>query len=215
MQRLGQAPLKSRPAILCREVIGKSPNLFDEANLNAMYQTFLHLLEQDEIGIAPKKIGFWNPIYRPKHLLDIKVQYFIEMVNAEANHITYEGWDTVAACFYRKNWNKPFEPDDLERTAKRFKKLPLYYAAHGIQLFGELVETLRNTFPVLYDNKLVDDEEEENIKLYDMLNGLSGHDVNKWEQSANLPLHKAFRWLEQMKIQQIKEKHGSELQRAS
>lgn len=204
MQRLGSQAAHLRATSFFREIVKESPNLFEREVVESAYQLFVTMVEADPIGNPPKKIGFFKPLYLPKHLLDMQVRYLIELVNCNANPETYEHFEVVAACFYRRNWKKPFNADEFEATQERFKKMPLLYSAWGIKLYGELIQLLKDTYPILYDDQLVKDEpEDDGVKMYDLLDALSKENPNAWEESENLPLWRAFRWMEVQKEKAI------------
>ena len=51
-----------------------------------------------------------------------------------------------------------------------------------------------------------DRDKSDGRKMYDVLNALSSDNPTKQEEAENLPLWRAFTWLEQKKIEQINQK---------
>ena len=203
MQELGLMDIEMRASGFFDNVLNKDSKLFGEAEKVAAYDTFLTLMDNEEIE-PKKKI---RRLKLPKHLLNIQTKFFIEMVNGNCNPQTFEGFEVLVACFYRVDWSKDYDEDELENNIAWFTRQPFLYALWGWKLFNELGVLLKETYPILYGGKQ-DEEIEDGRKLYDMLNALSKDDPNNWERSGNLPLNVTFAYLEQKKIELIKAKQN-------
>ena len=200
MQELGLMDTKTRVSECFNIILKEDPELFDEATRDAVYETFLTMLVDEESAKYERSI---DKLSLPKNLLHIKTQHFIELINSNPDLDTSAGLDVAVACFYRKDWSKDYDEDELEVSAKWFETQPYLYGLWGYILYLELSNQLKETYPILYAGKQ-DDDLSDGRKLYDMLNAISKDDPNNWKKSGNLPLNITFAYLEQKKIEQIK-----------
>lgn len=165
----------------------------------ATYNLFRDSLDKEMIPAVPQRIGKLKLPSR-NNLLKIQLQYFIEIVNARPNQDTYHNFELLTACFYREDWSKPFNDDELITNATWLNSQPLMYNLYGVILMQELFNLLRSTYPILYSKEQDAEDEEDGRKLYDMLNGLAKDDPTKWDDARNLTLETAFTYLEEKKL---------------
>lgn len=203
MQEVGKMDIEMRAQGFFRIVLKQNPALFPPSSVVATYETCYTTMMAEAIPLPPEKYKGYR---LPKHLLDIHTGYFIEMVNADANLETFEGLDVLAACFYRKDWSEDYNEKELEDSSEYFQKKDLTLARWAWHLFDELCQTLRDTYPLLYQNEKDSKEVEEGRKLYDMLNALSQDNPNEWRRTKNLPLSTSFAYLEEKKKDYLKQK---------
>lgn len=214
---LGQAETTQQKAQVFFDTILKIDyDIIDEEDALDTYLAFKHILQNESIEIPTEFKGYKLP---PRNnLLKIRLQHFIELVNCDIQPEKFIGLEVSTACFYRKDWNKEYDEDELIDFATKLNGMPLYYSLFGVALFQQLILTLKETYPILYQSpKDVDgnevQESEEGRKLYDMLNGLAGDDVTKWGAARNLTLETAFTFLEQKKIESEKKRLNLQLKK--
>lgn len=188
----------------------------DEDDALDTYLAFEYALHNESIEILNEFKGYKLP--PRQNLLKIRLQHFIELVNCDIQPERFMGLEVSTACFYRKDWSKEYDEDELIDFATKLHSMPLYYSLFGIALLQQLTVTLRETYPILYQspkdasgNEV--QESEEGRKLYDMLNGLAGDDVTKWGAARNLTLETAFTFLEQKKIESEKKRLNLQLKK--
>mgnify|MGYP000023531290 CR=1 FL=1 len=181
------------------KVIKADVNLFKESDALAVYQTALSLWAKTKPSKPLKEI---NGYKLPSNLIDIRVGHLIELANIELND--YEGAELVAGCFYRKDWSKPFDSDEIIETAYMFRDLGVDKSMSALLAYQELMETLRDLFPVLYNNK--GEDKEEGRKMYSMLLALSKDDATKWDAAKSIKVSDAFTYLETKEIEFQKQK---------
>lgn len=166
----------------------------------AAYNIFRDSLDREMIEAVPQRIGKLKLPARD-NLLKIHLQYFIEIVNCDVSIDTYQGLELLTACFYREDWNKPYDDEELLINATWLNSQPLMYNLYGVILMQNLFKTLKEVYPILYTNSGESEDEEEGRKMYDMLNGLAKDDPTKWDAARNLRLETAFAYLEEKKLE--------------
>jgi len=183
---------------------------FDDSVKASVFNTTMKLFEV-EISKGIKPEDEYKGYSIPSELLRIKVGHFIEIVNASPDLETLEGAEIVAACFYRKDWEKGYSEKELEEVATYFRSQPLYYALGGLKLMSDLFERLRDVFPLLHDEQVneeagIEKVEDDGRKMYDMLMGLTQNRFIDWDEAKNRNIGNAFVYLEELKKEQIKQR---------
>jgi len=85
-----------------------------------------------------------------------------------------------------------------------FRDLGVDKSMSALLAYQELMETLRDLFPVLYNNK--GEDKEEGRKMYSMLLALSKDDATKWDAAKSIKVSDAFIYLETKEIEFQKQK---------
>lgn len=197
-----------RGAYILKEFSKKDPNKFSPEQRASIYLTMMKLFEKDSETELKTEIEGYK---LPSHLLNITVGHFIEIVNADPDKESLERSEIIMGCLYRKDWSKDFSEEEILETAYFFRDQPLTYTLFGMVKMAELIFTLQETFPLLYDQRInqeanIPETEDEGRKLYDMLQALAGGKFIDWKASKNRLLKDAFVYLEEIKKQRIKEK---------
>ena len=206
MQHLGfpKPPHTTSWEVFFKEILKLDPALFFEADMVKAYSIFLDKITNYQIKEIPKKISIGS---LPESLINIKVGHLIEIVNVEVNETTLFGSNILAACFYRKDWSKEFNENEIIKGANELIKKPLIFSMYGIILKQQLFFELNEIFPILYDKGETEDDAPDNgRKSYDLLNGLAKDNPLDWDRAKNLSVATAFAYLEQKKIEAIKNK---------
>ena len=187
-------------------IVEKNIDNFDYPEKIAAMSTCFRFLENENIGEPPAEVKINKVTYKlPSYLLDMQVKFMIELVNLELDMETYRHFHLCCACFYREDWTKPFTREEYFKNAKMFFDAEFIYSLWGLQMFDKLIVTLKNNYPILYESE-GDEDKSDGRKMYDVLNALSSDNPTKQEEAENLPLWRAFTWLEQKKIEQINQK---------
>ena len=188
-------------------ILDKNIDDFDYQTKIATMSTCFRLLEAENIGEAPESIKINRVTYKlPKYLLDMQVKFMIELVNLELDMETFRHFHLCCACFYREDWSKPFTREEYFKNAKVFHDAQFIYSLWSLSMFDKLIVTLKNNYPILYESE-GEEGKSDGRKMYDVLNALSNDDPTKQEQAENLPLWRAFTWLEQNRITQLNQKN--------
>lgn len=162
---------------------------YGEKVVKEIYQSFMDDILDEKIPIPPKKLG---PYKLPYEILLCPFQYFVEMIEANCNPETYDNYEIVAACFYRKDWTKPFNAIELMETAEWFKSQPFLYSLWGVHLLEELGKRMRETYPDLY----IDGEEStDRERMHVLINGLAKDDVTKYKEIGNTSIADVMTYL--------------------
>lgn len=163
--------------------------------------TMNHLLSEDKPVSAPYSFETNGKTFSTlKNLLNIKVRFFIELVNSKINGESLNNYHLVAACLYREDWSKPFNEDEIIENATMFYESSSKYSFWGVEKYSTLVSLLQSTYPILYEGKQ-ELKESEGRRAYSMLNGLAKDDPTKWKEAEELELWRAFVWMEEKEIE--------------
>ena len=82
--------------------------------------------------------------------LGMQLAFLIEAANVDLDQDLFKGIDNIAALFYREDWAKDFDAQEYFNNAKLFERSKLKYSLYGLTKYNELIVTLKNTFPILY-----------------------------------------------------------------
>lgn len=168
--------------------------------------TVNHLLSENKVGSAPCSFETNGKKFNTlENLLNIKVRYFIELVNIDLSEDKFDHFHLVAALIYREDWTRPFDESEVIENATLFYKSSPKFSIWGVEMYSKLITLLRDTYPILYEGKQ-ENKESEGRRAWSMLNGLAKDDPTKWEEAENLELSKAFVWMELKEIQRQNEK---------
>lgn len=203
IQRLGNENISAneRADILFKNFGYTPEDYFDEDKIAALNLVLL-TIKKTEQGLIKEYKGF----KLPENLLHITFDYFIEIVNCEFNNESLKGTELLFACFYRKNWSKPFNENEIITTAEWALKQPALCGYLGLLAFYNLFIILKETYPILYNKYDEAVESEDGRKLYDMKVMLTNDDPTKITQVEQLRITKIFEFLEQKKILSLKQK---------
>lgn len=178
----------------------------DEITKESIVATIFDLINSKQLPEVKNSFEIdGRTFYCPDLLLDIKVKHFIEIVNLDLNEDNYENCHMLTACLYREDWNKAWSNSEYIANATLFYESSCKYAIWALQKYSELISLLRRTFPILYENKH-EDKENEGRRAYALLNGLATDDPTKWETAGDLKLETAFAWMEQKEIERDRQK---------
>lgn len=207
MQLLGREKVKERATFWFNNIVKRDSEEFVKEAIELAYMTFFSMLNDEKIEDSPDiiKVGGMT-LKKCDNLLDMQVKYLIEAVNLRLEDEWLIDHHMLAACFYRKDWSKPFNKNEYFEVAKAFYYSPVVFALYAQQLFNKLILNLQENYPVLYGGSS-DEEKTDGRKMYDLLNNLSGNDPTKQEIAENLPIFRAFTWMEQNKIDEINRKN--------
>lgn len=214
MQLLGSLNDPTKEAkVFIRDICKLNLNDVDEIHQLVAYQEWLLSLDfsMDE---APSTFKLDEKTFKTCQLqlrdrtietpLNMQLRFLIELVNLEIDVEKYQSIDNVAALIYREDWNKPFDQSEYFNNAIMFEKAKCKYSFWGMQKFKDLIVTLKNTYPILYQNNT--DEKEDVRKLYQMLNAISGDIPANQIEAENIEIYRAFEWMEEKKKEAIKRK---------
>ena len=67
---------------------------------------------------------------------------------------------------------------------------------------------MQENYPILYKGEQ-NSEEKDGRKLYGLLKILANNDATKMEKAEQMPIWRAFTWIEEMKINEINEKNAN------
>jgi len=168
----------------------------------------MKLFENEGVFEPEKEIEGYHT---PSELLKIRVGHFIEIVNADIDQVSMINAEILMGCFYRKDWDKDFSEEEILSTAEFFQTRPLREAIGGVILMSRLIQRLKDTYPLLYDDKVneeaeIEKTEDEGRRLYDMLMGLANGEATKMFKAKCMRLGDAFVYLEELKKEKIKER---------
>lgn len=199
---------KERGEYILQEFSGKDISLFDDDTKTSVFLTVMSLLNQEKHGEPPKEIQGYK---HPSNLLQIRVGHLLEIVNADVDGESLERAEILMGCFYRKDWSKDFSEEEIVKTMEFFLKRPMVESFAGVFLIKELMQTLRDVYPLLHDEQIdrevdMPESEDEGRKMYSMLNGLTNHKATEWDKAKNMMLKDAYVFLEEKKKEYLKEK---------
>lgn len=192
-----------RADIFFKNILKVEPSLFYYPQKIAGLQTFLTMLQAEKLG-EPENYKCYS---FPDMMLDVRVGHLKEMVNIDPDPYFHVGSEIVAGCMYRKDWTKGFDDKEIIETATYFRDKPLRYTIYAMMKFKELVDLLKELYPILYDkheNEPAEEREDDGRRMYDMVISLAKDDPTKIEQVENMRLSRAFPYMEEKKIQFIK-----------
>ena len=192
-----------RADIFFKNIAKVEPSLFPDENKIAALQTFLTMLQVEKLGEPQSYKGYSFP----EMMLDVRVGHLKEMVNIDPDPLFHVGSEIVAGCMYRKDWSKPFDEKEILETATYFHSQPLRYTVYAMMKFKELVDLLKELYPLLYDHhesEPTEEREDDGRRMYDMIINLAKDDPTKIEQVENMKLSRAFPYMEEKKKQFIK-----------
>lgn len=137
--------------------------------------------------------------------LSMQLAFLYESANLDFDLDTYRDIDNITALMYREDWSKPFNQIEYFNNAIFFNKQPLKFSLFGVDMYQNLIVTLKQTYPILYQ------DEESSVKsdgrrMFDLLNAVSGDSPIKQDDARNTKISNAFTWLEQKKIDSINER---------
>ena len=182
---------------------------FTEEDALAVLLTFYAYIGNEDIGEAPAKITYNGTDYfAPDDLLDIPLKFLIELVNIDVNYDTNEYLYAITALIYRKDWEKPFSKKEYFEMQPIFYDAPFIFSLWSTKLFNQIIVTLQENYPILYKGEQ-GAEESDGRKLYGLLKILANDDATKMEKAEQLPIWRAFTWIEQSKINEINEKNAN------
>ena len=217
MQRLGSAkdPLK-QIEIFSREICKIDPEKYDPIDLaNIFRQWFERVDYRAEEAPFEFKIGkrTFKSHYievegeKVQTLLLMPLAFLIEASEVKIEDGTLNNIDNLTALMYREDWTKDFSVEEYFSNAKFFNKQPTKYSLFGLKKFRELILTLKNTYPLLYQNHEADTDKEDSRKMFDMLNAIASDDPTKYTKARRVKIQDAFVWMENKKKEAIKRKH--------
>jgi len=186
--------------------IGHDPKLFTEQNSLAVVLTFIDTISKEPIGEPPAKIKY-NGVEYFKHddLLDMPLKFLVELVNIDLNYETFEFAYAVTALMYRRDWAKPFNKNEYLEGQKRFFDAPFIYSLYSIKLFGHLILSLQESYPILYKGE--QKEENDGRKMYGLIRTLANEDPTKMALAEEMEIWRAFSWMEDVRISEINKKN--------
>lgn len=208
MQQLGMQTEIEQVATFFKHIKIKKEKFSDEDAL-AVVLTFYTLIGNEDIGEAPAKINYNGSNYfAPDDLLDIPLKFLIELVNVDVNYNTNEFLYALTALIYRKDWNKPFSKKEYLEMQPIFYDAPFIFSLWSTKLFNQIIVTLQENYPILYKGEQ-NSEEKDGRKLYGLLKILANNDATKMEKAEQMPIWRAFTWIEEMKINEINQKNAN------
>lgn len=138
--------------------------------------------------------------------LNMQLAFLIEAANVEHDIEKFKDIDNIAALLYREDWEKPFNQKEYLSNAMTFEKSAAKYSLWGLTKYNELILTLKNTFPILYDEENEDNGKTDGRKMFDLLNAVAGDNPSQFETARSTTIGDCFTWMEQKKIESIKRK---------
>jgi len=181
---------------------------FNDVDALSVLLTFYTLISNEDIGEPPAKITYNRTNYfAPDDLLDIPLKFLIELINIDVNYETNEFLYALTALIYRKDWQKPFSKKEYLEMQPIFYDAPFIFSLWSAKLFNQIIVTLQENYPILYKGEQ-GAEENDGRKLYGLLKLLANDDATKMEKAEQMPIWRAFTWIEQTKINEINQKNA-------
>lgn len=177
------------------------PLMLDPTDKFLKWQAVVKMLNEDEVGKPFKVVGKYK---LPPETLSIRVGHLIELANVVLDG--YNGFELIAGCIYRKDWDLPYSEVEIKETAYHFRTLPLINSVHAQMFYQEIITDLKEIYPILYEGNKSEEVEDDSRKMYDLLLSLSNQDFTKWGLVRNEIVSDAFLFLETKKIEYDKQK---------
>jgi hypothetical protein len=207
MQQLGTQNETDQVATFFKHIKIKKEK-FNDVDALSVLLTFYTLISNEDIGEAPAKITYNRTNYfAPDDLLDIPLKFLIELINIDVNYETNEFLYALTALIYRKDWTKPFSKKEYFEMQPIFYDAPFIFSLWSAKLFNQIIVTLQENYPILYKGEQ-GAEESDGRKLYGLLKLLANDDATKMEKAEQMPIWRAFTWIEQTKINEINQKNA-------
>jgi hypothetical protein len=208
MQQLGTQTETEQVATFFKHIKIKKEKFSDEDALTVLL-TFLTLIASEDVGEPPAKITYNRTNYfAPEDLLDIPLKFLIELVNVDVNYETNEFLYAITALIYRKDWEKPFSKKEYLEMQAVFYDAPFIFSLWSTKLFNQIIVNLQDNYPILYKGEQ-GAEESDGRKLYGLLRILANDDATKMAKAEQMPIWRAFTWIEQTKINEINDKNAN------
>ena len=161
-----------------------------------------HLISEAKLVSAPYSFETNSLKFNtPKNLLRIKIRYFVDLVNQE---FEIENYHVIAALIYREDWSKDYNEDEIIRNAELFYGISCKYAYWGAEQFANLLNLLKETYPVLYKNKAP--KESEGRRMYNLVHAFAKEFSMSPTVAGNEELSTLMIWLEEKEIERLNEK---------
>ena len=197
--------------VFSKEVCGLNPDDYSDSELFINYNIWLKALDFS-MESAPYYFEIGKKVFHSSYikvgeqyipnLLAMKLKFLIELVSLEYDVSKFHLIDNIAALMYREDWSKPFSIQEYFDNAKMFEGLECKYSFWGVEKFNELIVTLKDTYPILYQDN--NDDKTDSRKMFDMVNAISGDSPINRNQAENVELSEAFEWMEFKKKESIK-----------
>lgn len=203
-----------------KEICNIDPNIIPPSEQIKAFKTWYSKLEYSQevppssFKVNGKKLSLPIIEFKGKevdNLLNIKLGYLIELVNLDIDLEKFKGIDNVAALLYREDWDKPFDVQEYIDTAVMFESLPCKYSLYGMTKYNELILTLKNTYPILYEDN--EEGKTDGTKLTELLIAASGDNPSNFDQARNAKVSDVFTWMVEKKKKYINEKLKMQKQR--
>lgn len=214
MQHLGTLsnPIKEAK-VFFEEICNLDAKDFPDDEILTAYQTWLTSLDYT-IEEAPHHFKIGKRTFHSSYIkvgeqylpnpLSVKLRFLIELANLEFDVSKFHLLDNITALIYREDWSKPFTTQEYFDNAKFFEGQVCKYSFWGVAKYNELIVTLKDTYPILYQDN--SDDKTDGRKMFDMLNAISGDSPTNQEAAEDLAISRAFEWMEHKKIESIKRK---------
>ena len=178
----------------------------DDEQMIAAMMTMNVYMKQNPLPPAPESFEIDGIVYRcPDHPLELQVDHFKELANAKIKDGSFEYYNWVAALIYQEDHLAPFNGKRSVEVAKMLWTKSCKFSLWGMEKYKEMLSLLRDTFPILYEKK-GDDEEDEGVRAFGMVNALAKDDPTRWAEAGRLQIATAFRWIELKEIESRREK---------
>ena len=214
MQHLGTLNNPTQEAkVFIKEICKLDPKGFPKEEMLLAYQKWLTSLDYT-IEEAPYHFKIGKRVFHSSYIkvgdqylpnpLGVKLKFLMEAANLEFNVAKFHLLDNITALMYREDWSKPFTIQEYFDNAKFFESQVCKYSFWGVAKYNELIVTLKDTYPILYQDN--SDDKTAGRKMFDMLNAISGDSPTNQEAAEDLEISRAFEWMEHKKIESIKRK---------
>jgi len=212
MHRLGkEQDLQKKMNYLFKDILKQDPDKFELEPMYAAYLTIVDKLNNEDlpnpdpfIVITKRKFFFFKrnvKYYLCEDLLDMQLKFLIELTNLDLDLDTCNAFHQMAACMYREDWSKPYNKKEYIRRCEAFYYAEAYYSLQAYRVYSRLIVTLKETYPTLYEGD--EGVTPDGRKMYDLLDSITKDDITKEELAGEQPIERAFRWMEDKKIEQI------------